>query len=206
LDGLTFRISSLDLARADLRRARALYAYAVAKQIVLLRGVNVGGRNKLPMPALRVALEGAGMREVATYVQSGNVVLEDAATGDELARRCEALIADRFGLQVAVVVRTREQLTRVVRRDPLGEVADQPKLYQVSFCAAKPSKEALDKVATRAAEGERIVAHGSEIYAWFPHGVGRSRLAAQLAKQDLGVVATARNWTTVTKLLELAEG
>jgi uncharacterized protein (DUF1697 family) len=175
------------------------------KQVVLLRGVNVGGRNKLAMPTLREALQGAGMREVETYLQSGNVVLEVDAAADELARRCETLIADRFGLGVAVVVRSRDELAQVVRRDPLGEAAEQPKLYQVSFCSAKPSKEAVAKAGERAVEGERIVVHGREIYAWFPHGVGRSRLAAQLARQDFGVVATARNWTTVTKLLELAE-
>jgi uncharacterized protein (DUF1697 family) len=176
------------------------------KQVVLLRGVNVGGRNKLAMPALRKALEGAGMSEVATYLQSGNVVLEADADADELAQRCEALIAERFDLAVAVVVRSGEELARVVRRDPLGDVVEQPKLYQVSFCSGKPSKESLRKAGERAVEGERIVVHGREIYAWFPHGVGRSRLAAQLARQDFGVVATARNWTTVTKLLELAEG
>jgi uncharacterized protein (DUF1697 family) len=176
------------------------------KQAVLLRGVNVGGRNKLAMPALREALKGVGMRDVATYLQSGNVVLDADADPDELARRCEALIADRFGLTVAVVVRSCDELARVVRRDPLGDVAEQPKLYQVSFCSAAPSPEAVRKAGERAVEGEQLVVDGREIYAWFPHGVGRSRLAAQLARQDFGVVATARNWTTVTKLLELAEG
>ena len=175
------------------------------RHLVLLRGVNVGGRNRMPMPALREALQDAGMREVETYLQSGNVVLDGDGAPQALAQRCEAVIAKRFELRIAVVVRTREQLARVVRRDPLADVADQPKLYQVSFCAAKPAAAALEKVAERAVEGERIVAHGSEVYAWFPHGIGRSRMAAQLAKQDFGVVATARNWTTVTKLLALAE-
>ncbi len=101
-------------------------------------------------------------------------------------------------------MRTRAELARVVRRDPLGEAAEQPKLYQVSFCAAEPAPEAVRKVAERAVEGERIVVRGREIYAWFPHGIGRSKLATQLSREDLGVVATARNWTTVTKLLELA--
>jgi uncharacterized protein (DUF1697 family) len=132
-------------------------------------------------------------------------VLDAEHPPDELERRCEALIADRFGLSVSAVVRTRAELARVVRRDPLGDVAGQPKLYQVSFCDAEPSREAVRKAGERAVEGERVVAHGREIYAWFPHGIGRSRLAAQLAKPDLGVVATARNWTTVTKLLALAE-
>jgi uncharacterized protein (DUF1697 family) len=174
------------------------------KQIVLLRGVNVGGRNRVPMPALREALEAAGFKDVVTYVQSGNVVLAGAAKADALAREVEAVIADAFGLDVAVVVRTRAELAKVVRHDPLGKVADQDKLYQVSFCAEQPDKEAVAKLAERAVDGERLLLHGHEIYAWFPHGVGRSKLAAQLSKQKLGTVVTARNWTTVKKLLELA--
>lgn len=176
------------------------------KQIVLLRGVNVGGRNKLPMPALRDALAAAGMENVLTYVQSGNVVLDSTAKPDALARACEKLIADEFGLDVGVVVRTRAELAKIVQRNPLADVAEQDKLYQVTFCSQKPAKAALAKVAERAVEGERLLAHGREVYAWFPHGVGRSKLAAQLGKQDLGVLATARNWTTVNKLLALAGG
>ena len=177
------------------------------KQIVLLRGVNVGGRNRVPMPALREALAAAGLEEVVTYVQSGNVVLESGAKPDALAGEVEAVIADAFDLQIAVVVRTRAELAKVVRHDPLGELAgDEGKLYQVSFCAERPDKEAVAKVAERAVDGERVLAHGREIYAWFPHGVGRSKLAAQLSRQKLGTVVTARNWTTVKKLLELAGG
>jgi len=174
------------------------------RQVVLLRGVNVGGRNRLAMPALRAALERAGMQDVTTYVQSGNVVLDSDAEPDALARACEAVIVERFDLRVAAVARTRADLADVVAHDPLGRVAESEKLYQVTFCAKAPDEQALAKVAERAVEGERIVARGREIYAWFPHGVGRSKLAAQLSRQDLGVVATARNWTTVTRLLALA--
>ena len=174
------------------------------KQIVLLRGVNVGGRNRVPMPALREALEASGLEQVATYLQSGNVVLASGAKPDALAREVEAVITDTFNFDVAVVVRTRAELAKVVRHDPLGDLADREKLYQVSFCAEQPAKEAVDKLAERAVESERVLLHGREIYAWFPHGVGRSKLAAQLSKQKLGTVVTARNWTTVKKLLELA--
>ncbi|HXP36869.1 MAG TPA: DUF1697 domain-containing protein [Solirubrobacteraceae bacterium] len=175
------------------------------KQIVLLRGVNVGGRNRVPMPALREALEAAGFRNVVTYVQSGNVVLESSAKPGALAREVEAVIADAFDLDIAVVVRTRAELAKVARHDPFGELAGaEEKLYQVSFCAEKPDEQAVAKVAERAVEGERVLLHGREIYAWFPHGVGRSKLAAQMGRQKLGAVVTARNWTTVKKLLELA--
>jgi uncharacterized protein (DUF1697 family) len=178
------------------------------KQIVLLRGVNVGGRNRVPMGALREALEASGLEQVVTYLQSGNVVLESSsAKPDALARDVEAVIADAFDLEIAVVVRTRAELAKVARHDPFGKLAGaEEKLYQVSFCAEKPDKDAVTKLAERAVEGERVLLHGREIYAWFPHGVGRSKLAAQLGRQKLGTVVTARNWTTVKKLLELAGG
>ncbi len=174
------------------------------KQIVLLRGINVGGRNRVAMPALREALTDAGMSGVTTYLQSGNVVLDSRSSATELTAECERVIAERFGLDVAVVVRTRSQLAKVVEHDPLGKLADNPKLYQVSFCSGKPGKAAVEKLADRAVGDERLALHGREIYAWFPNGVGRSRLAAQLGRQTLGVTVTARNWTTVVKLLELA--
>jgi uncharacterized protein (DUF1697 family) len=176
------------------------------KQIVLLRGVNVGGRNRVAMSALRAALETAGMRNVVTYVQSGNVVLDGDAKPDALTRKVQAVIAEVFGLEIAIVVRTRAELAKVLHHDPFGDVADQEKLYQVGFCAESPEKEAVAKLAERAVEGERLILHGREIYAWFPHGVGRSKLAAQLSRQNLGTVVTARNWITVKKLLELAGG
>lgn len=175
------------------------------KQIVLLRAVNVGGRNRVAMPALREALTDAGMGDVRTYVQSGNVVLDSGSSPAELTTECERIIAERFGLDVAVVVRTRNQLAKAIERDPFVDVADNPRLYQVSFCSGTPDKAAVAKLAERAAGDERLAVHGREIYAWFPDGVGRSRLAAQLGRQALGVSVTARNWTTVAKLLALAD-
>jgi uncharacterized protein (DUF1697 family) len=144
------------------------------------------------------------MTDVTTYVQSGNVVLESKAKPQALAREVEGTIREGFGLQVAVVVRSRAELAAIVKRDPLGGVAKEEKLYQVTFCSEKPSRAAIAKVTERAVDGERLEVRGREVYAWFPHGVGRSKLAAQLSRQELGVVATARNWRTVKKLLEMA--
>jgi uncharacterized protein (DUF1697 family) len=174
------------------------------RQIVLLRGINVGGRNRIAMPALRELLSDAGLNDVATYLQSGNAIVSSKRKPEQLARDCEASIADAFQLSIPVVVRTRAELAAVVQHNPLGEIAAEPKLYQVSFCASEPDAEAVRKAAERAVDGERMLVHGREIYAWFPHGIARSKLATQLAKQGLGTTATARNWTTVTKLLELA--
>jgi len=176
----------------------------LARHVVLLRGINLGSRNRIAMPALRTALEGAGFDEVETYVQSGNVVLASRASAKEVARKVERLIADEFGLDVAVVVRTRSALAKVVERNPLADVATNPKRYQVSFLDGKPTAAVLRKLEDAAAPEERFVHAGSEIYAWHPEGVARSKLWALLAGRGLGVTATARNWTTVTKLLELA--
>jgi uncharacterized protein (DUF1697 family) len=175
------------------------------RQIVLLRGINIGPRNRIAMPALREAFAEAGFEDVQTYLQSGNVVVSSKAAPKTLAEKSRGLIADRFGLDIDVVVRTRDELAEVVRRNPLGKVARDPKRHQVSFLDRKPAREVVDKLAALAAGDEQFVADGRELYAWHPKGVARSKLWAALAGRSLGVTATARNWTTVTKLLELAD-
>ena len=178
----------------------------MARQVVLLRGVNLGSRNRVAMPKLRELLESAGFEDVQTYLQSGNVVLSTTASPTQVVRKVERQIADGFGLDIKVVVRRRAELAKVVERNPLGKVAANPKLYQVSFLAAKPAAKAVGKLEDLAAESEQFVVVGREIYAWHPDGVARSKLWSALAGPGLGVTATARNWTTVTRLLELADG
>jgi uncharacterized protein (DUF1697 family) len=156
------------------------------------------------MAELRELLEG-DFDDVRTYLQSGNVVLSTTANAAAVERSCERLIADRFGLQIKVVARTRDELAKVVARNPLADVAVDPKRYQVSFLDKKPSAASVQKLSAAAVDGERLVVVGREAYAWHPEGVARSKLWATLAGRGLGVTATARNWTTVTKLLELAD-
>jgi uncharacterized protein (DUF1697 family) len=177
----------------------------MARYIVLLRGVNLGPRNRVAMPELREALEDAGFEDVKTYLQSGNVVLSSKASAKRVARECERLLAERFGLDVKVMVRTRAELAAIVNRNPLGKVAQNPKRYQVSFLDAKPDPKAVRKLSDAAVARERVAHVGRELYAWHPDGVGRSKLAALLAGAGLGVTATARNWTTVTKLLAMTD-
>jgi uncharacterized protein (DUF1697 family) len=157
------------------------------------------------MPDLRSALEDAGFEDVATYVQSGNVVLSSSDSAAKVGRAVERLIEKEFGLEIPVVVRTRAQVAAVVKRNPLGKVAKNPKRYQVSFLEKKPTAALMRKLEAVAAPTERVVSAGREIYAWHPEGVARSKLWAALAGKDLGITATARNWTTVTTLLELAD-
>jgi uncharacterized protein (DUF1697 family) len=156
------------------------------------------------MAKLREALEEAGFAKVQTHLQSGNVVLESKTKPEQTARKCERVIEDEFGLAIDVVVRTPAELGRVVKRNPLGNVAKDPKRYQVSFLAGPLPATAKRKLEDALQEPEELVFSGREIYAWHPKGVARSKLWAALAGRGLGVTATARNWTTVTKLLELA--
>jgi uncharacterized protein (DUF1697 family) len=115
---------------------------------------------------------GSGWRSFASCSRSSN------ASPEQLARRCEQQIASRFGLDIRVVVRTRDELAEVVQCNPLGKVAVNPKRYQVTFMAAEPNPEAVRKLAAAAVASEQFVVIGRELYAWHPEGIGRSRLSA----------------------------
>ncbi len=177
----------------------------MAAHIALLRGINVGAHNRIPMPELRGLLAELGYPDARTLVQSGNIVLNASLSPDGLAGELEGAIAGRFGVQTPVVVRTRDELAAVVALDPLGDVAQEHKLYQVSFLAAEPDPGAVAKIAQDDFAPECFVQVGREIYAWHPLGIHNSRLARMLSDKRLGVVATARNWKTTSKLLEMAD-
>ena len=172
--------------------------------VVLLRGVNLVSHNRVSMPELRQSLAEAGFEDVETYLQSGNVVLASDLAPEQLASAVARLVAERFGLDVGVVVRTRAELAKVVARNPLGRLATDPKRYQVTFLDGEPDPDALQALEGVAVGGERLVCKGRELYTWHPDGIGRSKLARLLSGKSLGVTATTRNWSTVTSLLELA--
>jgi uncharacterized protein (DUF1697 family) len=176
----------------------------MARQIALLRGVNVGGSRRVPMAELRELLTGLGHEDVATYLQSGNVVLTSDLAPERLERELETAIVEGMGVDPLVVVRTRDELADVVDGNPLGEVAE-PKRFQVSFLSAAPDPEVVRALEAADVAPERVAVRGREIYAWHPDGVQSSPLAKLLTDRKLGVTATARNWNTVTKLLELAD-
>jgi uncharacterized protein (DUF1697 family) len=170
-----------------------------------LRGINLGPRNRIAMRALRDCLASDGLEDVETYVQSGNVVVGSDEAPEVLAQRCESLIASAFGLDIPVIVRTRDELAQVVSLNPLKEVANNPKRYQVTFLSSQLKQEQLERVAALAAPAEELVAIGRELYSWHPEGVGRSKLWGRIASTGLGVTATARNWTTVETLLQMPQ-
>jgi uncharacterized protein (DUF1697 family) len=177
----------------------------VTRHVVLLRGINLGSRNRIAMPELRTLLEDAGFDDVRTYVQSGNVVLRTRRSAATVAREVAQAIERTLGLEIAVLARTRDELAKVVERNPLRTVATDAKRYQVTFLERALPRAALRELEALAQGDEQVAAHGREIYAWHPKGVARSKLWARLASRDLGVAATSRNWTTVTKLLALAD-
>ncbi len=176
----------------------------MARHVVLLRGINIGPRNRISMAALREALEEAGFTDVQTYLQSGNVVVESRAKPETVRKKVEQLIRDRFGLEIAVVVRTRAELAAVVKRNPHAKVATEPKRYQVTFLSGKLPAKVVRELEQAAAPDERVFVVGREVYAWHPQTIARSKLWSKLAGQGLGLTATSRNWTTVEALLELA--
>ncbi len=176
------------------------------RQAVLLRGINLGSHNRIAMPDLRRRLGDAGYQDVSTYLASGNVVVSSELDPPALAEEFERYILDWYGLELSVIVRTGEELAAVVALNPLGEVASDPKRYQVSFLREPLSSNVVARLEDLAASPEQVVVSGREVYAWHPAGVARSKLWNELAGKRLAVPATARNWTTVGKLLEMAEG
>ncbi len=175
------------------------------RQIVLLRGINLGSTHRVAMPALRELLGERGFEDVRTYVQSGNIVVSSELSPTRLATECKRVISEGFGLDIDALVRTRDELAGVVARNPLAEVAVNPKRYQVTFLSSELDRRQVENLESLAAESERLVAVGREVYAWHPDGVARSKLWARLGGKGLGVSATSRNWSTVTTLLEMAD-
>ena len=190
----------------------------MASHVALLRGINVGGRNKVPMADLREVVASLGHTGVTTYIQSGNVLFDTAETDTaRLAAALETAIGDRFGIWASVVVLSRDELAGVLAANPYQDEPN-PKLVHVVFLNADPPEDLLDRIAAAesavAAKGSRdtVQAAGRALFLHTPDGFGTSELAQVLfriisppAKQKQALAATARNWATSTKLLSLCE-
>jgi uncharacterized protein (DUF1697 family) len=172
--------------------------------IALLRGVNVGGRNSVPMADLRSVLETTGLEDVRTYIQSGNVVFRSRVPGKTLAAQMEDAIADAFGVRPAVLLRTPVQLDAVVDSNPfLAAGADTTKLHVV-FLERRPAAKDAGRLDPDRSPPDAFALVGLELYLHLPNGAGRSRLGIDYVERTLGVRATQRNWNTVLRLLALA--
>jgi uncharacterized protein (DUF1697 family) len=175
----------------------------MARQIALLRGINLASRNRVSMPDLRRALGEAGYEDVATLVQSGNIVLTSAKQPGTLEREISELVLREFGVECATVVRTRDELARVIERNPIPDGPSIPKLFQVTFFSDEPDAERVAALLGQDFGDEQVAVIGREAYAWHPGGIQGSKLARELGKGLRGD-GTARNWNTVTKLVALA--
>ena len=170
----------------------------MTRWVALLRGVNVGGHRRVPMADLRRGLADAGLADVQTYLQSGNAVFTGGPDDeDEVAALVRKVVAATCDVDCDVVVRTGAELADVVARNPWPERAASPKLLNVLFLSS-----AVEPRVQRIGENEEVAADGREVWVWYGDGAGRSKLTLAAS----GVVVTARNWTTVTALAELAGG
>ena len=174
------------------------------RYVALLRGVNLGPRNRVPMAELRAALEDLGYEDVRTLLQSGNVGVSSGKSAKAVREELEAAIAERFGVETVVVLRTRKELEALVAAKPLGDVADDPKRLQVWFLTGKPKAAAVKALEAADVAPEAIAVSGKEIHVWHAGGIQRSPASKAIERAELGATGTARNWNTVEKLLDLA--
>lgn len=170
--------------------------------IVLLRGINVGGKHKLPMALLRQTCEALACTDVTTYIQSGNVVLRSSKAPAEIAAELESALDAAVGFTPRVVTRTAAELARVLATNPYPE-AEHAKLL-IGFMNRRPAQEFIDALRDFDVSPEEYTIVGTEIYLHYIEGVGTSKRLAKLPLHRLGVEITARNLRTVNKLLDLA--
>jgi uncharacterized protein (DUF1697 family) len=179
----------------------------MAAIVCMLRGVNVGGNNKIKMEALRALCESLGLLSVQTHIQSGNVVFKTQARDlPALAKRIEDAIEQGFGFRPAVILRTTAQLREVIARNPFAQRPGlEPSKLLVTFFASEPDAAACEKVAQMDLSPEELHFGGREHYMYFPNGMARPKTPLARIEKLLKTTGTGRNWNTVQKLLEMAE-
>ncbi len=174
----------------------------MAKRFVVLpRGINVGKGNRVPMAQLRSVLADVGYTDVATVLQSGNVIVTSPIDSPrEVALAMERLLSEGFDVNVRCMVRTADQVRAVLKHDPLREAVTNPSRYLVNFLSDEPQPGLVTEILAEDHSPEAIAIEGAEAYVWTPDGVARMTLSYGLLEKRLGVTATARNWNTVQKI------
>ena len=171
--------------------------------ILLLRGINVGGRNRLKMDELKQLLKEFDLVNIQTYIQSGNVVCESQQPiSENLPSDVSDKIKTRHGFQPRILVWPAEELNSSIQDNPFPEAEKEPKSLHLFFLKTTPKDPDLDAIEEARVSNERFHLSGRTFYLHAPDGIGRSKLASN-AEKYLGVDATARNWRTVKKLQEL---
>jgi uncharacterized protein (DUF1697 family) len=175
--------------------------------ISMLRGVNLGPHNRIQMEALRKLFESLKLEGPRTYVQSGNVIFRTKEKNSaSLAKKIQAGIESSFGFRPDVILRTVEEMRKAVAASPFANRSDvEPGKLLVTFLAGEPGREAPATIAGFKEYPEELHLKGRELYIYFPGGVGRSKLPWSKMDKLLKTSGTARNWNSVTKMLEMAE-
>ena len=188
-----------------LRQSESTVTTGEQRHVALLRGVNVGGKNKLPMADLRDIFTAAACAAVQTYIQSGNVVFEAA---QDLAERVPEIVTRairrRFGYETAVVMRSSEELRRVVGSNPFDTSGD-PRFLQVAFLEDTPGAEAASRLDPQRSPPDAFAVRGRHVHLHYPNGVARSKLTNEYLAAQLQTASTMRNWRTVLSLLKMVD-
>jgi uncharacterized protein (DUF1697 family) len=175
--------------------------------VAMLRGVNVSGQNPINMADLRALFVALGHQDVTTYIQSGNIIFTSASSrAADVASGIELRISADLGLAVTAVIRTRDELARIIADNPfLRQDVEQTRLH-VTFLAEVPDRERLRTLSVQNAEPDEFRILAQEVYLHCPAGYGRTKLNNAFWERRLRVAAATRNWNTVTRLLQMASG
>jgi uncharacterized protein (DUF1697 family) len=174
--------------------------------VALLRGINVGGKNALPMQELARMFCEAGCDDVQTYIQSGNVIFRCGPAAAKLPGRISSQIETNFGYRVPVIMRTAEQMAAVIKNNPFVPAGIDHKWLHVYFLANQPGARAVASLDPARSAPDTFRVRGSEIYLHLPNGMGRSKLTNAYFDSKLATTSTARNWSTILKLAGIMNG
>lgn len=175
--------------------------------ISILRGINVGGKNKIPMVELKALYEKNSFKNVTTYIQSGNVVFSsNGKASKELETQIQQMILKKFKCTVPVIVRSVEEMQTVVDRNPFLKMKDiDVEKLHITFLAENPTKENLEKIKVYNYSPDEYIINGREVYLSCPNGYGNTKISNTFFESKLKVTATTRNWRTVNELLRIGK-
>jgi uncharacterized protein (DUF1697 family) len=178
----------------------------MTRYALLLRGINVGGNNRISMADLREVLSDLGYENPQTLLNSGNAIIETSHQADKIERRVQRAIKTELGLAIETLARTHDELREIVERDPFKDIATDPSRYAVAFLRSTPEAadlEAFDAINAKAYAPDVWKLIDRELYLWYPNGQARTKLTGPFWERKLKVTVTARNWNTLVKLLDL---
>jgi len=175
--------------------------------VALLRGINVGGRNRLPMGDLKRMFKDAGCLSVRTYIQSGNVIFVSTPSGSQMARETiAAAVFEAMGTRIPIILRSIHELTQVVGQNPFLSESQDSRTLHVGFLADRPSSRLVSRLDPNRSPPDEFAVQGSEIYLHLPNGVARTRFTTAYLERALATEGTFRNWRTVVSLVRIGSG